>query len=306
MKGNDASKEATTKVVGTDYVLPAVKLSDDKKTYVPDAGHSRVVRTAISEEAVAALTKVAYNETYGAAALKAQVKATFGIDEIRHTVPTVDECKKAPYYDASKLAAKIKADKKVAENEAKLAAVADAKTINEAIAAAKATLNSEKEAAKKTVKDAEDAAKAAAKAVTAMTKKQNDAIAALQTKEQELKDLQDQLKHVVEAYYNSEDYTYVDAKGDIQTVDFTDKSTEGLNKAIKGLIEKQENTVKTAETELAEAEKKLERAIADDEFDAVAQAKLELENAQAELEVAKTRYEYALSQLNAYVAALAQ
>ena len=306
IKDDDASKEATTKVDDTEYVLPAVKLSDDKKTYVEDAGHSRVVRTAISEEAVAALTKVAYNETYGADALKAQVKATFGIDEIRHTVPTVDECKKAPYYDASKLAAKIKADKKVAENEAKLAAVADAKTINEAIAAAKATLNSEKEAAKKTVKDAEDAAKAAAKAVTAMTKKQNDAIAALQTKEQELLALQGKLKDVVEAYYNSEDYTYVDAKGDIQTVDFTDKSTEGLNKAIKGLIEKQENKVKTAETELAEAEKTLERAIADDEFDAVAQAKLELENAQADLEVAKTRYEYALSQLNAYVAALAQ
>ena len=67
-----------------------------------------------------------------------------------------------------------------------------------------------------------------------------------------------------------------------------------------------EGKIKDAEAAVANAQKQLDRWIADGEFDAVAQKQLALDQAKAYLETLKARYDFALSQLNDYVAALSK
>ena len=61
-----------------------------------------------------------------------------------------------------------------------------------------------------------------------------------------------------------------------------------------------------AEKKLAEAEQTLWEATNNDDFDAVAQAKQNVEAAQAKVDLTKSYYDYALAQLQKYLEALAK
>ena len=61
-----------------------------------------------------------------------------------------------------------------------------------------------------------------------------------------------------------------------------------------------------AENDLAAKEQTLWEATNNDDFDAVARAKQDVEAAQAEADLAKSYYDYALAQLQKYLEALAK
>ena len=174
--------------------------------------------------------------------------------------------------------------------------------------------------AKAAIEPAKKEHQAKHKAAEALLKPVDDEIAKINAIVVEYMNLAGKLQNILNAYYAINDFSYVDETGTTQFI------TWGANKDFSqvaawlktqiAIYEKKDTTVgapatsegkiKDAEAAVALAQKNLDRWIADGEFDAVAEMQLALDQAQAYLETLKARYDFALSQLNDYVAALSK
>lgn len=168
--------------------------------------------------------------------------------------------------------------------------------------------------AKAAIEPAKKEHQAKHKAASKLTAEVDAAILAITDKVNEYNTLVSDLNNILSAYYNNVEYGYTDENGVPRKIRWAAEFSDVKNWLEAELAKYEKNAgwsgsegkIKDAEAAIAAAEKALERATANDDFDSVAFAKLALEQAQAELEVAKARYDFALSQLNDYVAALSK
>ena len=174
--------------------------------------------------------------------------------------------------------------------------------------------------AKAAIEPAKKEHQAKHKAAEALLKPVQDEIDKINTIAGEYRDLAGKLQAILNAYYAINEFSYVDEDGNTQKLSFTgNKNFSKVEAWLKSEIAKYEKNdpaiaapatsegkIKDAETAVAVAQKNLDRWIADGEFDAVAQKQLELDQAKAYLETLKARYDFALSQLNDYVAAISK
>ena len=334
-------------VFGSTIVVDAVKQDAKGEKWEAVANHVMVATTGIDIDAALKAAEGKLDPTLAEAAWKNASKVAFGSDMTtpRHTelttalinwstTPISDENGKAlTKWTGSTLQKLVKAQDALAKHE-------NLQGVNEEIAALKEKVAEAKAAIQKQIAGYTKAALEAYAAIDPAKKehqaKHNAAYAliadvaaeiqAITNKTNEYNALATKLQAILNAYYNTVEFSYTDEDGNEKKLNFTSpKDFSQVEKWLKTQLatyEKKdaaytdptsdasrpnsEGKIKDAEFSVELAEKKLERGSADDEFDTVATKKLALEQAQAELEVAKTRYEYALSQLKAYVAALAQ
>ena len=332
-------------VFGSTIVVDAVKQDAKGEKWEAVANHVMVATTGIDIDAALKAAEGKLDPTLAEAAWKNASKVAFGSDMTtpRHTELTTalinwstmtDENGKAlTNWTGSTLQKLVKAQDALAKHE-------NLQGVNEEIAALKEKVAEAKAAIQKQIAGYTKAALEAYAAIDPAKKehqaKHNAAYAliadvaaeiqAITNKTNEYNALATKLQAILNAYYNTVEFSYTDEAGTEQKLTFTGpKDFSKVKSWLKTQLaeyEKEDSSyvdptsdssrpnsegkIKDAEFSVELAQKTLERGTADDEFDTVALKKLALEQAQAELEVAKTRYEYALSQLKAYVAALAQ
>lgn len=118
------------------------------------------------------------------------------------------------------------------------------------------------------------------------------------------------LRQVIYAYYNNTEFVYIDKDGKEVTIPFGEAyNAESLLKWVEDKLSEYEGDkglIVEAEKTLAAAEQTLWEATNNDDFDPVAQAKQEVEAAQAKVDLTKSYYDYALAQLQKYLEALAK
>ena len=332
-------------VFGSTIVVYAVKQDAKGEKWEAVANHVMVATTGIDIDAALKAAEGKLDPTLAEAAWMNASKVAFGSDMTtpRHTELTTalinwsamtDENGKAlTNWTGSSLQKLVAAQDALAKHE-------NLQGVNEEIAALKEKVAEAKAAIQKQIAGYTKAALEAYAAIDPAKKehqaKHNAAYAlvadvaaeiqAITNKTNEYNALATKLQAILNAYYNTVEFSYTDENGKKQKLTFTSpKDFSQVKSWLKTELAKyekkdssyvdptsdasrpnSEGKIKDAEFSVELAEKKLERGTADDEFDTVALKKLALEHAQAELEVAKTCYEYALSQLKAYVAALAQ
>ena len=327
---------------GSTIVVDAVKQDAKGEKWEAVANHVMVATTGIDIDAALKAAEGKLDPTLAEAAWKNASKVAFGSDMStpRHTELTTalinwsamtDENGKAlTNWTGSSLQKLVAAQDALAKHENLQGVNEEIAALKEKVAEAKAAIQKQIAGYTKAVLEANAAIDPAKKEHQAKHKAAYALIAdvvaeiqAINDKTNEYNALATKLQAILNAYYNTVEFSYTDENGTEQKLTFT--SPKDFSKVEKWLKEElakyekkddsyvgtatrpaSEGKIKDAEFKVASAEKALERGTADDEFDTVAEKKLALEHAQAELEVAKTRYEYALSQLKAYVAALAQ
>lgn len=118
------------------------------------------------------------------------------------------------------------------------------------------------------------------------------------------------LEKVITAYYNNTEFVYIDNNGIEQSIPYYINNAAALLKWVESQLDLYENEsygyIVNAENNLAAAEQTLWEATNNDDFDAVAQAKQNVEAAQADVDLAKSYYDYALAQLQKYLEVLAK
>ena len=327
---------------GSTIVVDAVKQDAKGEKWEAVANHVMVATTGIDIDAALKAAEGKLVPTLAEAAWKKASKDAFGTDDAnaRHTELTTalinwstmtDENGKAlTNWTGSTLQKLVKAQDALAKHENLQSVNEEIAALKEKVAEAKAAIQKQIAGYTKAVLEAYAAIDPAKKehqakhnAAYALIADVAAEIQAITNKTNEYNALATKLQAILNAYYNTVEFSYTDEAGTEQKLTFTSpKDFSKVKSWLKTELAKyekkddsyvgtatrpaSEGKIKDAEFKVASAEKALERGTADDEFDTVAQKKLELEQAQAELEVAKTRYEYALSQLKAYVAALAQ
>lgn len=340
--------EATNKVgeeagvFGPTIVVAAVKQDAKGEKWEAVANHVMVATTGIDIDAALKAAEGKLDPTLAEAAWKNASKVAFGSDMStpRHTELTTalinwsamtDENGKAlTNWTGSSLQKLVAAQDALAKHENLQGVNEEIAALKEKVAEAKSAIQKQIAGYTKAVLEANAAIDPAKKehqakhnAAYALIADVAAEIQAINDKTNEYNALATKLQAILNAYYNTVEFSYTDENGTEQKLTFTGpKDFSKVEKWLKDELAKyekkddsyvgtatrpaSEGKIKDAEFKVASAEKALERGTADDEFDTVALKKLALEQAQAELEVAKTRYEYALSQLKAYVAALAQ
>ena len=351
LKTNKVGEEAG--VFGSTIVVDAVKQDAKGEKWEAVANHVMVATTGIDIDAALKAAEGKLDPTLAETAWKTASEDAFGTDNsnARHTELTADMIKEISgnYYDengkqlpkyaknlpweGSSLYILVEAKKTLAKHENLQGVNEEIAALKEKVAEAKAAIQKQIAGYTKAVLEAYAAIDPAKKehqakhnAAYALIADVAAEIQAITNKTNEYNALATKLQAILNAYYNTVEFSYTDEDGNEKKLNFTSpKDFSQVEKWLKTQLatyEKKdaaytdptsdasrpnsEGKIKDAEFSVELAEKKLERGSADDEFDTVAVKKLELEQAQAELEVAKTRYEYALSQLKAYVAALAQ
>ena len=332
---------------GSTIVVDAVKQDAKGEKWEAVANHVMVATTGIDIDAALKAAEGKLDPTLAENAWKEASKKAFGSDNAspRHTelttalinwstTPISDENGKAlTKWTGSTLQKLVKAQDDLAKHENLQGVNEEIESLKKQVAEAKAAIQKQIAGYTKAVLEAYAAIDPAKKehqakhnAAYALIADVAAEIQAITNKTNEYNALATKLQAILNAYYNTVEFSYTDEDGNEKKLNFTSpKDFSQVEKWLKTQLatyEKKdaaytdptsdasrpnsEGKIKDAEFSVELAEKKLERGSADDEFDTVAVKKLELEQAQAELEVAKTRYEYALSQLKAYVAALAQ
>ena len=334
-------------VFGSTIVVDAVKQDAKGEKWEAVANHVMVATTGIDIDAALKAAEGKLVPTLAENAWKEASKKAFGSDNAspRHTelttalinwstTPISDENGNAlTNWTGSSLQKLVDAQDALAKHE-------NLQGVNEEIAALKEKVAEAKAAIQKQIAGYTKAALEAYAAIDPAKKehqaKHNAAYAliadvaaeiqAITNKTNEYNALATKLQAILNAYYNTVEFSYTDEAGTEQKLTFNSpkdfsqvkswlktqlaeyekKNSSYVDPTTDHTRPESEGKIKDAEFSVELAEKNLERGTADDEFDTVALKKLALEQAQAELEVAKTRYEYALSQLKAYVAALAQ
>lgn len=117
------------------------------------------------------------------------------------------------------------------------------------------------------------------------------------------------LYQIINAYYKNTEFVYINQyTGKEETIKFY--NAEDLLNWVENELywyeEEFHGYIVRAEKYLAEKEQILWEATNNDDFDAVAQAKQDVEAAQAKVDLTKSYYDYALAQLQKYLEALAQ
>ena len=344
--GNKVGEE-TGLFDGTTLVVDAVKQDAKGEKWEAVANHVMVATTGIDIDAALKAAEGKLDPTLAENAWKEASKKAFGSDNAspRHTelttalinwstTPISDENGKAlTKWTGSTLQKLVKAQDDLAKHENLQGVNEEIESLKKQVAEAKAAIQKQIAGYTKAVLEAYAAIDPAKKehqakhnAAYALIADVAAEIQAITNKTNEYNALATKLQAILNAYYNTVEFSYTDEDGNEKKLNFTSpKDFSQVEKWLKTQLatyEKKddaytdptsdasrpnsEGKIKDAEFSVELAEKKLERGSADDEFDTVATKKLALEQAQAELEVAKTRYEYALSQLKAYVAALAQ
>ena len=332
-------------VFGSTIVVAAVKQDAKGEKWEEVANHVMVATTGIDIDAALKAAEGKLDPTLAEAAWKNASKVAFGSDMStpRHTELTTALINRSTMTDENGNALTNWTGSSLQKLDAAQDALAkheNLQGVNEEIAALKEKVAEAKAAIQKQIAGYTKAALEAYAAIDPAKKehqaKHNAAYAliadvaaeiqAITNKTNEYNALATKLQAILNAYYNTVEFSYTDEAGTEQKLTFTSpkdfSQVKSWLKTQLATYEKKdaaytdptsdasrpnsEGKIKDAEFSVELAEKKLERGSADDEFDTVALKKLALEQAQAELEVAKTRYEYALSQLKAYVAALAQ
>ena len=334
-------------VFGSTIVVDAVKQDAKGEKWEAVANHVMVATTGIDIDAALKAAEGKLDPTLAENAWKEASKKAFGSDNAspRHTelttalinwstTPISDENGKAlTKWTGSTLQKLVKAQDDLAKHENLQGVNEEIESLKKQVAEAKAAIQKQIAGYTKAVLEAYAAIDPAKKehqakhnAAYALIADVAAEIQAITNKTNEYNALATKLQAILNAYYNTVEFSYTDEDGNEKKLNFTSpKDFSQVEKWLKTQLatyEKKddaytdptsdasrpnsEGKIKDAEFSVELAEKKLERGSADDEFDTVATKKLALEQAQAELEVAKTRYEYALSQLKAYVAALAQ
>lgn len=331
-------------VFGSSIVVDAVKQDAKGEKWEAVANHVMVATTGIAIDAALKAAEGKLVPALAEAAWKNASKVAFGSDMTtpRHTELTEALINKttSPYKDengnaltnwtGSSLQKLVAAQDALAKHENLQGVNEEIAALKEKVAEAKSAIQKQIAGYTKAVLEANAAIDPAKKEHQAKHKAAYALIAdvvaeiqAINDKTNEYNALATKLQAILNAYYNTVEFSYTDENGTEQKLTFTSpKDFSKVEKWLKDELAKyekkddsyvgtatrpaSEGKIKDAEFKVASAEKALERGTADDEFDTVAVKKLALEQAQAELEVAKTRYEYALSQLKAYVAALAQ
>lgn len=342
---NGGTKAAPTYAAVTTsmWVEPEFVLNSSD-VYVKN-GHYVVVRTKVSDEAITAMTAVELDADKAENNWKTTSAAAFGTDNAnpRHTELTAalvnwntnkdEKGNTLTNLASSTLYILHDAQEKLEKHEAFQGVNEEIAALKEKVAEAKAAIQKQIAGYTKAVLEAYAAIDPAKKehqakhnAAYALIADVAAEIQAITNKTNEYNALATKLQAILNAYYNTVEFSYTDEDGNEKKLNFTapkdfsqvkswlktqlaeyeKKNSSYVDPTTDHTRPESEGKIKDAEFEVELAEKKLERGSADDEFDTVALKKLELEQAQAELEVAKTRYEYALSQLKAYVAALAQ
>ena len=332
---------------GSTIVVDAVKQDAKGEKWEAVANHVMVATTGIDIDAALKAAEGKLDPTLAENAWKEASKKAFGSDNAspRHTelttalinwstTPISDENGKAlTKWTGSTLQKLVKAQDDLAKHENLQGVNEEIESLKKQVAEAKAAIQKQIAGYTKAVLEAYAAIDPAKKehqakhnAAYALIADVAAEIQAITNKTNEYNALATKLQAILNAYYNTVEFSYTDEDGNEKKLNFTSpKDFSQVEKWLKTQLatyEKKddaytdptsdasrpnsEGKIKDAEFSVELAEKKLERGSADDEFDTVATKKLALEQAQAELEVAKTRYEYALSQLKAYVAALAQ
>ena len=334
-------------VFGSTIVVDAVKQDAKGEKWEAVANHVMVATTGIDIDAALKAAEGKLDPTLAENAWKEASKKAFGSDNAspRHTelttalinwstTPISDENGKAlTKWTGSTLQKLVKAQDDLAKHENLQGVNEEIESLKKQVAEAKAAIQKQIAGYTKAALEAYAAIDPAKKehqakhnAAYALIADVAAEIQAITNKTNEYNALATKLQAILNAYYNTVEFSYTDEDGNEKKLNFTSpKDFSQVEKWLKTQLatyEKKddaytdptsdasrpnsEGKIKDAEFSVELAEKKLERGSADDEFDTVATKKLALEQAQAELEVAKTRYEYALSQLKAYVAALAQ
>ena len=337
---NNVGEEAG--VFGSTIVVAAVKQDAKGEKWEAVANHVMVATTGIDIDAALKAAEGKLDPTLAEAAWKNASKVAFGSDMStpRHTELTTalinwsamtDENGKAlTNWTGSSLQKLVAAQDALAKHENLQGVNEEIAALKEKVAEAKAAIQKQIAGYTKAVLEAYAAIDPAKKehqakhnAAKALIADVQAAIDAITNKTNEYNALATKLQAILNAYYNTVEFSYTDENGTKQKLTFNSpKDFSQVKSWLKTELAKyekkddsyvgtatrpaSEGKIKDAEFKVASAEKALERGTADDEFDNVALKKLALEHAQAELEVAKTSYEYALSQLKAYVAALAQ
>ena len=343
VKNNKVGEEAG--VFGSTIVVDSVKQDAKGEKWEAVANHVMVATTGIDIDAALKAAEGKLDPTLAEAAWKNASKVAFGSDmnTPRHTELTTalinwsamtDENGKAlTNWTGSSLQKLVAAQDALAKHENLQGVNEEIAALKEKVAEAKAAIQKQIAGYTKAVLEAYAAIDPAKKehqakhnAAYALIADVAAEIQAITNKTNEYNALATKLQAILNAYYNTVEFSYTDEAGTEQKLAFNSpKDFSQVKSWLKTELAKYEKTdssyvdptsdhsrqnsegkIKDAEFSVELAEKKLERGTADDEFDNVALKKLALEQAQAELEVAKTRYEYALSQLKAYVAALAQ
>ena len=345
LKTNKVGEEAG--VFGSTIVVDAVKQDAKGEKWEAVANHVMVATTGIDIDAALKAAEGKLDPTLAENAWKEASKKAFGSDNAspRHTelttalinwstTPISDENGKAlTKWTGSTLQKLVKAQDDLAKHENLQGVNEEIESLKKQVAEAKAAIQKQIAGYTKAALEAYAAIDPAKKehqakhnAAYALIADVAAEIQAITNKTNEYNALATKLQAILNAYYNTVEFSYTDEDGNEKKLNFTSpKDFSQVEKWLKTQLatyEKKddaytdptsdasrpnsEGKIKDAEFSVELAEKKLERGSADDEFDTVATKKLALEQAQAELEVAKTRYEYALSQLKAYVAALAQ
>lgn len=343
VKTNKVGEEAG--VFGSTIVVDAVKQDAKGEKWEEVANHVMVATTGIDIDAALKAAEGKLDPTLAEAAWKNASKVAFGSDMTtpRHTELTTalinwsamtDENGKAlTNWTGSSLQKLVAAQDALAKHENLQGVNEEIAALKEKVAEAKAAIQKQIAGYTKAVLEAYAAIDPAKKehqakhnAAYALIADVAAEIQAITNKTNEYNALATKLQAILNAYYNTVEFSYTDEAGTEQKLTFNSpKDFSQVKSWLKTELAKyekedssyvdptsdasrpnSEGKIKDAEFSVELAEKTLERGTADDEFDTVALKKLALEHAQAELEVAKTSYEYALSQLKAYVAALAQ
>lgn len=315
---------------------------NDAEVYVTK-GHKQVVRTKVSDEAIKAMTAVELDKQKAGENWVEASAAAFGssggpisVDPnsgkvltttgARHTELTADMITKngSNYYDengemltnwaTSSLKTLVDAKQALADHKNLEGVNAEIDSLKTLVAEAKAAMLAQiaeytaaVNEAKAAIEPAKKEHQAKHKAAEALLKPVQDEIDKINATATEYADLASDLQNILNAYYAVNDFSYIDENGVKQSISWgADKDFGQVVAWLKDEISNYETAIETAEDEVAQAQKNLDRWIADGDFDAVAQAQIALDNAQAYLETLKTRYDFALSQLNDYVAALSK
>ena len=321
------------------YVVDAVKLDKDGKKYEAVTGHKALTVPAMDTQAVATALTLEVDKDNVKTAWENASNAAFGY--LRHTALTEELLQKSNVglniSDPSLSSVDIKDEngnsytikgtalgnllvaKKIVESHEELAKAGEAaaelleeieayeqeiKDVIAPITAAVQKAAEDVEAAKAAHIASYNAYKSIAKEYVA---KLNEIVAKVAGQTE----VYNALYQIINAYYKNTEFVYIDKDGKEQTIPFYNAyNAESLLKWVENELYWYEHEfhgyIVNAEKELAAKEQILWEATNNDDFDAVAQAKQEVEAAQAKVDLTKSYYDYALAQLQKYLEALAQ